>query len=72
MCTVGSPLMARRNTYGDGGLFKRADGQWVGTVEVPSADGKRRAPRPKALVETHSYLSDNATAATRQGLNFLP
>lgn len=37
--------MPRRNTYGDGGLFKRADGMWVGTVEVPSADGKRRQKR---------------------------
>jgi integrase len=37
--------MARRNTYGDGGLFKRADGMWIGTVEIPSADGKRRQQR---------------------------
>lgn len=33
--------MARR-TRGDGGLFKRGDGLWVGSVELPSADGKRR------------------------------
>lgn len=36
---------AKRNTYGDGGLFKRADGMWVGTVEIPSADGKRKQKR---------------------------
>lgn len=37
--------MARRNTYGDGGLFKRADGMWVGTVEIPTADGRRKQKR---------------------------
>lgn len=35
----------RRSPYGDGGLFKRADGMWVGTVEIPSADGRRRQKR---------------------------
>lgn len=34
--------MARR-TAGDGGLFKRADGMWIGTVDLPPGeDGKRR------------------------------
>lgn len=32
----------RRRTRGDGGLFQRADGMWIGRVEVPSTDGKRR------------------------------
>jgi integrase len=35
----------RRSPYGDGGLFKRADGMWVGTVEIPNADGRRRQKR---------------------------
>jgi integrase len=35
----------RRSSYGDGGLFKRADGLWVGTVELPSADGSRKQKR---------------------------
>lgn len=38
------PSVARRSP-GDGALFKRADGMWVGSVEVPSADGKRRQKR---------------------------
>lgn len=38
--------MARRNPYGDGGLFKRSsDNMWVGSVEIASADGKRRQKR---------------------------
>lgn len=32
----------RRRTRGDGGLFQRADGVWIGRVEVPTTDGKRR------------------------------
>lgn len=32
----------KRRTRGDGGLFRRADGMWIGRVEVPSTDGKRR------------------------------
>lgn len=31
-----------RRTKGDGSLFKRADGYWIGRVELPSTDGKRR------------------------------
>lgn len=38
------PPVARRSP-GDGALFKRGDGMWVGSVEVPSADGKRRQKR---------------------------
>lgn len=34
--------MTKRRSPGDGTLFKRADGLWVGRVEVPSLDGKRR------------------------------
>lgn len=36
--------MARktRRAPGDGGLFKRANGLWVGVVEIPTTDGKRR------------------------------
>ena len=34
--------MASRRGAGDGGLYKRGDGLWVGSVEIPSADGKRR------------------------------
>jgi integrase len=36
---------AKRRTKGDGSLFKRADGQWVGVVELEVRDGKRRQKR---------------------------
>ncbi|MGV0042073.1 tyrosine-type recombinase/integrase [Mycobacterium colombiense] len=31
-----------RRTKGDGGLFQRADGMWIGRVELPPVDGIRR------------------------------
>lgn len=34
--------MARRRTSGDGGLYQRADGMWIGSIELPDRDGKRR------------------------------
>ncbi|OBK22512.1 tyrosine-type recombinase/integrase [Mycobacterium asiaticum] len=36
---------SKRRTPGDGGLFKRADGMWTGSVEIRSDDGKRRQKR---------------------------
>lgn len=37
-----SPKKSRRDK-GDGGLYKRADGMWIGAVQLPAgADGKRR------------------------------
>ena len=39
----------KRRSPGDGSLFKRSsDGLWVGSVEVSSADGKRRQKRVSA------------------------
>lgn len=39
----------KRRAKGDGALFKRAsDGLWVGSVEIASADGKRRQKRVTA------------------------
>lgn len=35
----------KRRSPGDGGLFKRADGMWVGSIEIPSADGRRHQKR---------------------------
>lgn len=35
-------MSPQRRTKGDGGLFQRADGMWIGRVDIPSADGKRR------------------------------
>lgn len=35
-------MTEKRRTKGDGSLFKRANGLWVGVVEVPTTDGKRR------------------------------
>ncbi len=34
----------KRRPRGEGGLFKRSNGLWVGTVEIPTEDGKRRRP----------------------------
>lgn len=31
-----------RRTKGDGSFYQRSDGMWVGSVELPSLDGKRR------------------------------
>lgn len=36
--------MARRSP-GDGSLYKRPDGIWVGSIDIPSTDGKRRRKR---------------------------
>lgn len=35
----------KRRAPGDGALFKRTDGMWVGSVEIPTADGTRRQKR---------------------------
>src|SRR5271156_6555627 len=35
----------KSRSHGQGGLFKRSDGMWTGTVEIPTADGKRRTKR---------------------------
>jgi hypothetical protein len=31
-----------RRTKGDGALFQRKDGMWIGRVELPAVDGRRR------------------------------
>lgn len=32
----------QRRTRGDGGLYKRGDGMWIGVVEIPTEDGLRK------------------------------
>ncbi|SIC54968.1 Putative phage integrase [Mycobacteroides abscessus subsp. abscessus] len=32
----------QRRTKGDGGLYKRSDGMWIGVVEIPTEDGLRK------------------------------
>jgi integrase len=50
--------MAKRRGAGDGGLYKRSDGMWVGRVDVPPGpDGKRRV---KSV-----YSKDRAIAAEK-------
>ncbi|MDM3911028.1 site-specific integrase [Mycobacteroides abscessus] len=39
---IGVCCMGQRRTRGDGGLYKRSDGMWVGAVDIPTEDGKRR------------------------------
>lgn len=42
----------KRRTRGDGGLFQRADGMWIGRVELPPGpDGERR----RKLVSSRSF-----------------
>lgn len=51
----------KRRTRGDGGLFKRADGMWIGRVELPPGpDGKRR----QKTVSSKSF--DKASAKLRK------
>lgn len=38
----------KRRGPGEGSLFKRADGMWIGSVEIPSTDGRRRQKRVSA------------------------
>lgn len=34
--------MGQRRTRGDGGLYKRADGMWIGVVDIATEDGLRK------------------------------
>lgn len=38
-------MSPKRRSKGDGTLFKRSDGYWVGGIDIPTADGKRRYKR---------------------------
>jgi integrase len=59
----------RRSPYGDGGLFKRADGMWVGTVEIPSADGRRRQKRVYAKQKAEAKRKrDDLRAEVAKGI----
>lgn len=40
--------MARRSK-GDGSLFQRANGMWIGVVELPTQDGRRRQKRVSSM-----------------------
>jgi integrase len=53
--------MGARRTKGDGGLYQRADGVWIGRVELPPGrDGKRR----QRTVSSRSF--DTAAARLRK------
>ncbi|GGF38771.1 site-specific integrase [Williamsia phyllosphaerae] len=61
--------MAKRRAKGEGGIFQRANGLWVGTVELGYKDGKRQTKTItsmdyKTLVEKHRTL----TRAIEDGL----
>lgn len=43
--------MAKRRARGEGSLYQRADGMWIGRVEVPTLNGKRR----RAVVKSMKY-----------------
>lgn len=42
---MAAPKKTKRRSPGDGALFKRGDGMWTGSVEIPTADGSRRQKR---------------------------
>lgn len=68
MCTV-TAAKSRRSPYGDGGLFKRADGMWVGTVEIPSSDGRRRQKRVYAKYKAEAKRKrDDLRAEVAKGI----
>ncbi|MGV9818376.1 tyrosine-type recombinase/integrase [Nocardia xishanensis] len=51
----------RRRAKGEGGLYKRGDGMWVGRVELPPGpDGSRRRSKPV-------YSKDHAIAVEKLG-----
>ncbi|OBJ22253.1 hypothetical protein A5622_15915 [Mycobacterium sp. 1245801.1] len=41
--------MAKRRARGEGSLYQTADGTWVGRVEVPSTNGKRRRAKVSSM-----------------------
>ncbi len=41
-CTTCRKYEEKRRSRGSGGLYQRADGMWVGIVDIPTEDGKRR------------------------------
>ena len=46
--------MASRRRKGEGAIFQRADGRWVGRIELPTRDGSRR--RKEVSAASHSDL----------------
>jgi integrase len=58
---VASEVRVTRRSPGDGHIFKRKDGFWIGGVELPTTDGKRRQKRVSSksrndwLVKVHRY-----------------
>jgi hypothetical protein len=59
----------KRRAPGDGGLFKRkSDDMWIGSVEIPSADGKRRQKRVSSKdYRTAKAKLDDLRAQIRDG-----
>lgn len=62
--------MGQRRTRGDGGLYKRGDGMWVGAVDIPTEDGKRRRrtvsskDKAAALAKLRALRSEIASGKT--------
>lgn len=61
--------MTKRRSPGDGSLTKRkSDGIWIGSVEIPSADGKRRQKRVSSKdYRTAKAKLDDLRAQIRDG-----
>jgi integrase len=63
-------MAGKRRTRGDGALFKRkSDDMWVGGVEIPSADGRRRQKRVYAKdFKTAKRKLDELRAEVAKGI----
>lgn len=64
MSAVAGAAPKRRRTNGDGAFFQRSDGLWIGRVELPTSNGKRRyrevssVDRNKAMTKLKALRAD--------------
>src|SRR4051812_2451843 len=52
--------MAKRRGHGEGSIYRRKDGRWAGSVEVPAGQGRRlrKTVYGKTRSEVQKKLSD--------------
>lgn len=70
-----SPGKTRKRQYGEGAIYQRADGMWVGTVSLPPGlDGKRRRTPPVYSKDRKKVLAklDDVKDNLRNGIEPLP
>ncbi|KIA62980.1 tyrosine-type recombinase/integrase [Nocardia vulneris] len=70
-----TPGKKRKRQYGEGSLFQRADGMWVGTVSLPPRpDGKRNRSMPVYSRDKNECMKklDKLKEDTRNGIAQIP